>query len=88
MDRFRSFVRRGLSLETFKFTLYLAIPAGITVALLYPGQVNRLVSHFPFVVYPPEDPTIREANDRFRQQQLEALERQSREAEQKAKQQQ
>jgi hypothetical protein len=45
MDRFRSFVRRGLSLETFKFTLYLAIPAGITVALLYPGQVNRLVSH-------------------------------------------
>jgi hypothetical protein len=39
-------------------------------------------------VYPPEDPTIREANDRFRQQQLEALERQSREAEQKAKQQQ
>ncbi len=45
-------------------------------------------SQFPFVVYPPEDPTIREANDRFRQQQLEALERQSREAEQKAKQQQ
>jgi hypothetical protein len=41
-------------------------------------------AQFPFVVYPPEDPTIREANDRFRQQQIEALERQSREAEQKA----
>jgi len=44
-ERYKRWLRRGLRLEAFKFTLYVTIPIGLMFWLLYPGNINRLVLH-------------------------------------------
>jgi len=47
------FVRRGLSLEAFKFAAYLLIPVGFVIWYSDPRRVRHYLEKGRFIVYPP-----------------------------------
>mmetsp|Transcript_3170 Transcript_3170/g.11072 ORF Transcript_3170/g.11072 Transcript_3170/m.11072 type:complete len:80 (-) Transcript_3170:1199-1438(-) len=55
MSRYTAWVRKGLSLEAFKFVVYVTVPIGFVVYFLEPSRIGGLLQQQSLIVYPPED---------------------------------
>mmetsp|Transcript_6143 Transcript_6143/g.8965 ORF Transcript_6143/g.8965 Transcript_6143/m.8965 type:complete len:133 (+) Transcript_6143:236-634(+) len=47
--------RTGFRIEAFKFLTYLSIPIVASQLFNYPEITQRIVDHYKFIEYPPED---------------------------------